>query len=183
MDIPFKNNTMNLFSHLEWHHKDVHAKAHRYSTTSSKQPTLQESLTASQPLSTPSARHKQLVTAIGNFIVKDMRPITVAECEGFRELLQMAYLLICASSCPVVVILHRQFSLPNILKWKERWNFQWVALPTAQSQLTCGPPSTRLAGIWACLATSLMLSGEQRVWSRLPKNFRWSTLVTTWMLL
>jgi len=62
---------------------------------------------ALQTLSTPSARHKQLVAAIA----EDMRLITVAECEGFRELLQVADLLICASSCPVVVILHRQFSL------------------------------------------------------------------------
>lgn len=90
VDIPFKNNTTNLFSHLEWHHKDVHAKARWYSATSSKQPTLQESLTALQPLSTPSARHKQLVAAIGNFIAKDMRLITVAEGEGFCEYLQVA---------------------------------------------------------------------------------------------
>ena len=117
-EMPFKNNTTNLFTHLERHHKDVHSKLCRSSreSTSAKQPkqsTLQENVNALQPLSTTSARYKQMVNAIGNFIAKDMLPLAVVEGEGFCKLMYAADPRFNVPSCTQF---HRKFSQPSI--WK-----------------------------------------------------------------
>ena len=91
-DQPYKNNTSNLFYHLERHHKDVYAKLKKSASTSkeSQQSSIAESFAASSPLSDSSVRHKQLVDAVGSFIVQDLRPINVVEGKGFRQLMKVA---------------------------------------------------------------------------------------------
>ena len=76
-----KNNTTNLFAHLERHHKEKHSKL-RAPTTKSKearQSSLSASFASAIPLGSKSDRHKQLVDAVAGFVVHDMRPLSVVE--------------------------------------------------------------------------------------------------------
>ena len=91
-DMPYKNNTTNLYSHLERHHKDEHAKLRKTGTASkeAQQPSISATFANVTPLGSSTARHKQLVDAIGMFIIKDMRPLSIVEAEGFRQLMKAA---------------------------------------------------------------------------------------------
>ena len=77
----YKNNTTNLFSHLE-RHQDEYVKFRKPETTSvSSKGGQQSSIAANFAKSTPplsrsgSIRHKKLVYAVGMFVIKDMRPL------------------------------------------------------------------------------------------------------------
>lgn len=93
-DMPYKNNTTNLYSHLDRHHKDVYVKMLHYkqqsSTSQHQQPSLQETIKKTQPLSKSSERHKKLANAVGQFIAKDLQPISVVDGEGFKFLMEVA---------------------------------------------------------------------------------------------
>jgi len=52
VELLFKNNTTNIFTLLECHHKDVHSSSKSTFIKYSKQSTLHESINALQPLST-----------------------------------------------------------------------------------------------------------------------------------
>ena len=67
--MPYKNNTSNLFSHLEHHHKKEHQQLHVRKNVDSEdqvssglgcQPTITEGFGKVMPLGTGSVQHKQL---------------------------------------------------------------------------------------------------------------------------
>ena len=98
-DMPYKNNTTNLYSHLERHHKDEHAKLRKTGTAlkeaqqpskGAQQPSISATFANVTPLGSSTARHKQLVDAIGMFVIKDMRPLSIVEGEGFCQLMKAA---------------------------------------------------------------------------------------------
>ena len=96
-DMPYKNNTSNLFSHLECHHKKEHQQLrknvdseHQVSSGLGRQPTITEGFGKVMPLGTGSVRHKQLVEAVGSLIGKDLKPISVVEGKGFLKLMKAA---------------------------------------------------------------------------------------------
>ena len=94
-DMPYKNNTSNLFSHLEHHHIQQYRKLHKdnnnyFTESNSRQVTLYDSIEKSTPLSRSSPRHKQLVEAVGAFIVEDLRPVAVVDGKGFTKLMKVA---------------------------------------------------------------------------------------------
>ncbi|XP_039607958.1 E3 SUMO-protein ligase ZBED1-like [Polypterus senegalus] len=86
MNIKYHSNTTNLASHLKRKHGlDLAA------TASVKVPSPQESPTVSnifpQTLSANSKRASSITGAISKFIAKDLRPYSVIENDGFRELI------------------------------------------------------------------------------------------------
>ena len=48
------------------------------------------SLANAVPLGASLIRHKQLVDAVGTFVIQDLRPLSVVEGEGFRQLMNVA---------------------------------------------------------------------------------------------
>ena len=91
----YKNNTLNLFSHLERHHRDEYAKLCKTESSQStskeaRQPLIFASLANAVPLGASSTRHKQLVDAVGTFVIQDLRPLSVMEGEDFRQLMKVA---------------------------------------------------------------------------------------------
>ena len=79
-DMSYKNNTSNLFSHLERHHKKEHQQLHKRDSEGQ----------ADSKLGCQPSQHRQLVQAVGNFIVEDLEPISVVEGKGFRKLMKVA---------------------------------------------------------------------------------------------
>ena len=74
-NMPYMNNTTNLYVHLDHHHKEVYVKLSHYrqqqqtSTAQNHQLSLQETVKKTQSLSSSSERYKKLANAIGQFIV------------------------------------------------------------------------------------------------------------------
>ena len=96
--MPYKNNTTNLYTHLDNHHKKVYATLSYYkqqqSSTAQKsqhhQLSLQETIKKTQSLSRSSECYKKLANAIGKFIAKDLQPISVVDGVGFKHLMEVA---------------------------------------------------------------------------------------------
>ena len=71
-EMPYKNNTTNLYVHLERHHKEEYVKLRpsisapndKDSETPMKQSTMPERLCKLQPLDATTTRYKQLVAAM-----------------------------------------------------------------------------------------------------------------------
>ena len=110
-DMSYKNNTTNLFSHLECHHREEYAKLRKTgpTTTETQQPSIAESFAHAVPLGASSTRHKQLVDAVGMFIIRDLRPLSVVEGEGF---------------CRLMTVAEPRFKLPS------RTHFSQAVIPT-----------------------------------------------------
>ena len=97
-EMPYKNNTTNLYVHLERHHKEEHTKlrptissqSDKDPETPMKQSTMPERLRKLQPLDKTTTRYKQLVSAMVQFISQDMQPIAVVDGSGFRNLMAVA---------------------------------------------------------------------------------------------
>jgi len=100
-EMPYKNNTTNLYTHLEQHHKEeyvalrANSSSHKGNGTSllapaMRQPTMAENLRRIQPLGKTAFRYKQLVEATAKFIYEDMQPLSVVEGHGFRHLMAIA---------------------------------------------------------------------------------------------
>ena len=88
-EMPYKNNTSNLFSHLERHHvimsmqSSVRQNPVNPPSEEARQPSIFVSLANAVPLGVSSTRHKQLVDAVGTFVIQDLRALSVVEREGF----------------------------------------------------------------------------------------------------
>ena len=96
-DMPYKNNTTNLYDHLDRHHKEVYMKTEHYKQRQSSgsqqahQPSLHETIKKAQPpFSKSSERYKKLANAVAQFIAKDLQPISVVDGEGFKRLMELA---------------------------------------------------------------------------------------------
>ena len=90
--MPYKNNTTNLYVHLERHHKEhtklrptISSQSDKDPETPMKQSTMPERLRKLQPLDKTTTRYKQLVSAMVQFISQDMQPIAVVDGSGFRN--------------------------------------------------------------------------------------------------
>ena len=97
--MPYKNNTTNLYTHLDHHHKETYVKLSYYKQQQSStaqqsqhQLSLQETIKKTQSLSRSSERYKKLASVIGQFIAKDLQPISVVDGEGFKYLMEVAEL-------------------------------------------------------------------------------------------
>ena len=72
-------------------HRKLRKENNNYVTESnSRQVTLYDSIEKSTPLSRSSPRHKQLVEAVGAFIVEDLRPVAIVDGKGFTKLMKVA---------------------------------------------------------------------------------------------
>lgn len=80
-------NTTNMMHHLQRRHSEVLlSPSAKPSKLPKGQTTLKEAF--SPPLLPSSQRAKEITMKIGRFIAKGLKPFSVVEEEGFRELLQ-----------------------------------------------------------------------------------------------
>ena len=142
-ETPYKNNTSNMFAHLERHHKDEYAKLRAPTTQSkeAKQSSLSASFASATPQGSGSDQHKQLVDAIAGFVVQDMRPLSVMEGEGFRKLMKVA---------------EPRFKLPS------RTHFTQTVIPAKYLKVRSGVESF-LSSIQYCSITTDLWSIRQEV--------------------
>lgn len=98
-EMPYKNKTTNLFSQLKRHHVKEYMQMRgnictSSSTSSSKASSSRVSIVESferlTPLSRSSPHHKQLVDAVGDFILEDLKPVAVVDGSGFKKLMKAA---------------------------------------------------------------------------------------------
>ena len=90
-EMPYKNNTTNLYVHLEWHHKEEHTKlrptissqSDKDPETPMKQSTMPERLRKLQPLDKTTTRYKQLTSTMVQFISQDMQVYSSGRWEWF----------------------------------------------------------------------------------------------------
>ena len=93
--IKYSGNTTNLITHIRRHHSDLslHDKTQKdgsgISSTAAAKPKQQKLPFANKPLPPNSKRSQAITTAIGKFIVKDLRPYSVVENEGFKALIKV----------------------------------------------------------------------------------------------
>ena len=85
-EMSYKNHTSNLFSHLERHHRDEYAKLRKTKSSQStskevRQPSIFANLANAVPLGASSTRHKQLVDAVGTFVIQDSGNLKSGEQE------------------------------------------------------------------------------------------------------
>ncbi|XP_038129439.1 E3 SUMO-protein ligase ZBED1-like [Cyprinodon tularosa] len=89
-------NTTNLHRHLRVHHlnlyEDCMAKksleTSSSSDTSAKQPTITSSFASLTPYERTSRRHKEITTAVTNYISKDMVSVNTVTKDAFKSLLR-----------------------------------------------------------------------------------------------
>ena len=93
-------NTSNLNKHLKRKHKDIDIGKTRYGdkdSGSKKKKSMTPSSATPTPvrspfqgkMSTNSARSKAITSKLLHFIVKDLRPFSIVENEGFRDLIHL----------------------------------------------------------------------------------------------
>nr|XP_054592988.1 E3 SUMO-protein ligase ZBED1-like [Nothobranchius furzeri] len=84
----FSGNTTNMTVHLRRHHPDAKTSGVR---EKQQQPSMQKALPESfrQPFTRDSKRAKEIDRVIATFIAVDMRPFSVVDNIGFREMLRV----------------------------------------------------------------------------------------------
>ena len=106
-EMPYKNNTTNLYAHLERHYKEEYVELRasilaandKDPKTPIKQSTMPERLRKLQPLDKSTTRYKKLVAAMVQFISQDMQPISVVDGSGFHNLMAVAEAWFVVPSC------------------------------------------------------------------------------------
>ena len=155
-NMPYKNNTTNLYVHLDRHHKEVYVKLSHYrqqqSSSPQHQPSLQETIKKTQSLGRSSERCKKLTNAIGQFIAKDLQPISVVDGEGFKHLMEVAD--------PRFIVPSRTYFTETLLpamyvdvQQKVREVLSAAHYIIALLQLTCGLPNINAEAISLSHAT------------------------------
>ena len=79
-ELPYKNNTTDMYVHLKQHHKEEHTtlrptislQSDKDTETPMKQSTMPEHLRKLQPLDKTTTRYKQPISAMVQFISQDM---------------------------------------------------------------------------------------------------------------
>ena len=98
--VAYSGNTSNLSSHLQRFHtqengvlqqQDKYQPGPRSASVSktSSQLTIRETIAKSTPFLNESAKHKQLVDAIGDFICRGLQPLSAVDDPSFRHLLEI----------------------------------------------------------------------------------------------
>ena len=79
-------------THIERHHPIEHnlLNPEPKKVQFLKQQTLQDVVERLKPLSNDSEQHVKFVSAIGNFITQNMKPLSVVENKDFLELMKVA---------------------------------------------------------------------------------------------
>lgn len=97
-EIPYSGNTSNLSYHLSKFHPELMAEVNKEkkrneadgkAEATTRQKSLKQFM-ALNPLQHSSARYKELVDAVTDFICIDMQPISVVDGYGFRKLMHTA---------------------------------------------------------------------------------------------
>ena len=88
-DIAYSGNTTNLKQHLiNWHPEQCSSSSR--GSAGAKQPTLEEFAVRPKPkMSSSSLKVMDIKRAIATFVVKDVRPVSIVEGEGFQHLMQV----------------------------------------------------------------------------------------------
>ena len=114
-EMPYKNNTANLYAHLERHYKEEYVELRasilaandKDPKTPIKQSTMPERLRKLQPLDKSTTRYKKLVAAMVQFNSQDMQPISVSACD--RKEANSSNAATCAHT--IVFLLERTLTL------------------------------------------------------------------------
>ncbi len=82
--VAYCGNTTNVAAHLARHHPEVNAELTFKLTAAASQQTLRDAL---YKLPSSSEKAKRITKSIADFICKDLRPYSVVENTGFRNML------------------------------------------------------------------------------------------------